>query len=273
MTTLHACFDNFDPDAFPQDAIAVSLGGSANEAELPLHVHRKGQLVVALQGGVMCRTEDGLWIAPLGGGVWAPGGTPHSNRVTANGRVCMVFVEPDVPGLPDRCCTLSLSPMVIELICHLARQPTPGYAPGGHLHRIAQVIIEELRQSEIAALHLPIPDAPALRRIAEALIDNPGDRTTVAEWARRVAMSERTLTRLVSRETGMSFSRWRQQLQIVLALQRLSSGASVQSVADDLGYESASAFITMFKAAMGKPPARYIADMGTQIGAEATLAD
>jgi len=42
-------------------------------------------------------------------------------------------------------------------------------------------------------------------------------------------------------------------------LQRLSSGASVQSVAYDLGYESASAFITMFKAALGKPPAKYIA--------------
>jgi AraC-like DNA-binding protein len=259
MTSLHACFQSFDPDAFPQAAIAVSLGGSAHDVELPLHTHRKAQLVVALQGGVMCRTQDGLWMAPLGGGVWAPGGTPHSNRVTTNGRVCMLFVEPDVPGLPDRCCTLSLSPMLIEMIRHLARQPTPDYASGGHLDRIAQVILEELRRTEIAALHLPIPASPALRRIAEALIDNPGDRSTVGEWARRVAMSERTLTRLVVRETAMNFSRWRQQLQIVLALQRLSSGASVQSVAYDLGYESASAFITMFKAALGKPPAKYIA--------------
>ena len=53
------------------------------------------------------------------------------------------------------------------------------------------------------------------------------------------------------RETGMNFSRWRRQLQIVIALRRLAS---------DLGYETAGAFISMFKAVMGKPPARYIAE-------------
>jgi AraC-like DNA-binding protein len=99
-----------------------------------------------------------------------------------------------------------------------------------------------------------------LRRIADALTQNPADRSTAAEWGARVAMSERTLTRLVVSETGMSFGRWRQQLHIIIALQRLSAGALVQRVAEDLGYESVSAFITMFKKALGKPPARYFAD-------------
>jgi AraC-like DNA-binding protein len=31
-------------------------------------------------------------------------------------------------------------------------------------------------------------------------------------------------------------------------------------VALDLGYENASGFITMFRKAMGQPPARYLAD-------------
>ena len=44
----------------------------------------------------------------------------------------------------------------------------------------------------------------------------------------------------------MSFGRWRQQLHILIALQRLAQGASVQTVALDLGYEGASAFVTMF---------------------------
>ena len=113
---------------------------------------------------------------------------------------------------------------------------------------------------QVSTLHLPIPDDPALRHIANGLIQNPRDRAPVSEWARRVAMSERSLSRLVRRRTAMSFGRWRQQLQILIALQRLSEGASVQTVAYDLGYESVSAFITMFKSALGKPPARYVAD-------------
>jgi AraC-like DNA-binding protein len=73
-------------------------------------------------------------------------------------------------------------------------------------------------------------------------------------------MSERSLARLIKAETGMSFGRWRQQLHVIVALQRLSAGMAVQRVAMDLGYESVSAFITMFRKAMGKPPGRYLAE-------------
>jgi len=57
---------------------------------------------------------------------------------------------------------------------------------------------------------------------------------------------------------GMSFGRWRRQLHIVLALRRLSAGQSVQAIAVDLGYESASSFVTMFRKMVGKPPGRYL---------------
>ena len=43
----------------------------------------------------------------------------------------------------------------------------------------------------------------------------------------------------------------------------MARGASVHSVASDLGYESASSFVTMFRKALGKSPARYMADRGT----------
>ncbi|HET9960385.1 MAG TPA: helix-turn-helix domain-containing protein [Polyangiaceae bacterium] len=72
-------------------------------------------------------------------------------------------------------------------------------------------------------------------------------------------VSERTLHRLLVAETGLSFVRWRQQLHIVLAIQKLSRGAAVQNVAVELGYESASSFVTMFRKAVGSSPARYMA--------------
>jgi AraC-like DNA-binding protein len=92
------------------------------------------------------------------------------------------------------------------------------------------------------------------------LLNNPGDRGTIEEIAARYAMSERTFARLVLKETGMTFGRWRQRLHILVALQRLSAGSSVQTVSLDLGYETPSAFITMFKKAMGKSPRRFLAE-------------
>jgi AraC-like DNA-binding protein len=56
----------------------------------------------------------------------------------------------------------------------------------------------------------------------------------------------------------LSFDRWRQQLHTILALKWLSLEASVQSVAIDLGYESESSFVVMFRKALRTSPARYM---------------
>jgi AraC-like DNA-binding protein len=91
------------------------------------------------------------------------------------------------------------------------------------------------------------------------LSDDPADRRTLAEWARVVATSERTLARLIRQETGLTFGRWRQQLHLIVALHHLSAGQSVQRVAEALGYDSVTAFISMFKKSLGKPPGKYFA--------------
>lgn len=248
----------FDPDDIDVPVCALNLDATEHMREAPMHSHTKGQLVVALSGGVICRTEMGLWMVPSGSGVWVPGNVRHSNEVTRNGRVVVLFIAPEFAGLPRTCASLNLSPLVVELICRLAENPVALYRTGDHLDRIAQVLLEELRLQQVNDLHLPIPDDPALRFIANALIDNPQEHVSLAEWARRVAMSERSLSRLVTRETAMSFGRWRQQLQVIIALRQLSEGVTVQNVAYNLGYDSVSAFITMFRKLLGQSPARYM---------------
>jgi AraC-like DNA-binding protein len=94
----------------------------------------------------------------------------------------------------------------------------------------------------------------------DEMMAKPADRGTLEIWARRAGMSERTLLRLISRETGMSFGRWRQQLCVVLAVKWLAGGASIQQVAGDLGYESVPSFVTMFRKVLGTSPGRYMAE-------------
>ncbi|MGE8566851.1 MAG: AraC family transcriptional regulator [Achromobacter sp.] len=249
----------FDPDSSSQPAFAMPVDAAERDNESPRHRHHMGQLVLALRGGVTCSVPQGLWMVPPQCGVWIPGGVPHSNRITANGLVYFLFVPAAASGLPNECCTLAITPLVRELIVHLAALPA-AEVPADANRQLADVLIEQLRHMPTERLHLPLSDHPRLREIANALNADPADRSTVAQWGKRVAMSERTLARLVQQEVGMSFGRWRQQLHIIVALQRLSAGVSVQRTAEDLGYESVSAFITMFKKTLGKTPARYFAD-------------
>ncbi|CDX24016.1 putative DNA-binding transcriptional regulator [Mesorhizobium sp. ORS 3324] len=253
---------DFDVDEVDAPAIAVGVDVTETRAEVPDHWHRKGQLVFALGGGVTCRVPGGLWMVPPHCGVWIPGGMEHSNIATANARLFFVYIEPGTADLPDRCCTLSISPLLRELIVELS-DCAPDDARCAFL---GKVLLAELPLMPVQQLHLPISSEPRLRRIATALSENPADRSTLAQWADRVALSESSLARLVVKETGLSFGRWRQQLHLIVALRELSSGASVQRVSGELGYESVTAFITMFKKALGKPPAKYLGDIARNGG-------
>jgi AraC-like DNA-binding protein len=239
--------------------MALRVDVAAREREIPVHEHRSGQLVIALRGAVSCEVPGALWMVPPQAGVWIPGGTPHSNRGTANAQIFYLFVEPGAAPLPDRCCTLCISPMLSEMIQYLAGLP-PVYEANGPTDRLAQVLLDQLCTMPREEMFLPMPEDARLRKISTAMMRDPSDRRTQTNWASELGMSDRTLNRLCTSLTGLSFGRWRRQLQMIVALRELSGGATVQQVAYDLGYESPSAFNTMFKKAFGKPPATYIND-------------
>lgn len=245
------------PDRTGLSATAVHLDFAGYEAEMPHHHHRQGQLILALHGAVTCTAADALWIVPPACGVWIPGGVPHSNHPTPNARLAYLFVEPGAARMPETCCTLSISPMVREMILRFADAPAASVADD-HFGRLARVLLDELALMPRSGLTLPTSAHPKIAAVTALLAANPADWRPLREWAKHVAMSERSFKRLMVQETGLSFGQWRRQLYLLVALRELASGASVQHVSNILGYETPSAFIVMFRKAMGMTPARYL---------------
>lgn len=264
MSSVRSAVSVFDPDLTLLPAVAHKLDFAEHEEEVPLHVHRKGQLILTLHGAVTCVAGNEIWIVPPNCGVWIPGGLPHSARATSNARLNYLFVEPGAANLPGNSCTLSVSPMIREMVDRLARERAD-YLADSHAARIARVILDELAQMPYERFNLPISNHPKIRAMAHALTIEPSDRSTLSDWAKHLAMSDRSLARLLIRETGLTFGRWRQQLHLVVALRELASGEAVQNVAAELGYESVNAFITMFKKALGTTPAQYFSHRATSI--------
>lgn len=97
--------------------------------------------------------------------------------------------------------------------------------------------------------------------MAAALQADPGDGRSLSEWGRHAGASGRTLARLIERETGMGFARWRTQLRIAAALPRLAGGATVTRVAHEVGYATPSAFVAAFRRTLGAPPGAYFAGL------------
>jgi AraC-like DNA-binding protein len=134
------------------------------------------------------------------------------------------------------------------------RQP---YVPGTRDGRIMDLILDEVRVLPVLPLHLHMPSDVRLLRICELLQQQLDDRSTMADWARRLAVDVKTIQRLFVKETGMTFGQWRQQARLLRALELLATGEKVIGVALALGYDSPSAFATMFRKQFGQTPSQF----------------
>lgn len=244
-----------DNVARPVMGLKVEL---AFAGELEPHTHRKDQLLYVIEGVITVEAAKGIWTVPPGCAIWIPGGTTHFARAAGQVLIGNLYInrqERRSRGL--ECGILFVQPLLRELIHRFLDETV---YPEGDLReeRLASVLMDELERAPSEPLRLPVPSDRRLKRLVDILIDNPSIRLSLEEWGARVGASNRTLTRLFQRDTGMTFGRWRQQLHVGLALQRLAEGASVTNVALDLGYENASAFIVMFRRMLGTTPARYI---------------
>ncbi|MHC1481342.1 AraC family transcriptional regulator [Frateuria aurantia] len=247
-------------DRIPRPVAAKLSTHISRHWERATHLHRKAQLLYSVRGLLHCQVEDGIWLVPPQCALWIPGGLPHAVRGSGEAECYCLFVEPaSVAGLPEACCTLTVSVLLRELLMKAA-----GYAElyprHGKEERLVATLLDELTEAPLEDLHLPIPRDPRLRRLTDLLLAQPADKRAAGDWAEHVGMSERHMSRLLMQEIGMSFGQWRRQLHITLAVQQLTRGDSVQSIAMGLGYENASGFVAMFRKVVGKPPGRYLAE-------------
>lgn len=122
------------------------------------------------------------------------------------------------------------------------------------LYRIA---LRRLVPTPALRHYLPTPADPRLRDVATVLADDPADPRTLPELGRAVGASERTLSRLFRRDTGMTFPQWRAQLRLQHSMILLAAGHSVTTTAAASGYCNLSAYISAFRDAFGVTPAAY----------------
>ena len=92
---------------------------------------------------------------------------------------------------------------------------------------LVRLVMLELHQAEDSATFVPLPHEPRCRRAAMIVLDDPTGLHDIDTLAREVGTSARTLSRLFSTETQLSFKSWCQRARIAAAIQRISTDASV----------------------------------------------
>ena len=209
-------------------------------------------------------TGHELWVVPPMRAVWIPANRKH--RVQMNSRVSMrtaYFKSGDSLVAWQHCVVVPVSPLLRELLV-AATEFSSSEKQLPRTRHICDLIIEELVASTVLPLHLPHPRSARLRRITDLVLDDLSISLSLEELSKIGSLSQRTISRLFTTETGLTFGQWRQQAILIRALQRLADHEPVTTVALDLGYRTPSAFIYMFRNAFGMTPARYFAAQSTR---------
>lgn len=227
---------------------------------IPLHFHDRDQLVYASRGVMTVQTEYGAWVVPTHRAVWIPTGVPHS--ITMSGTVAMrtLYLKAGLArSLPRNCCVVNVPPLLNELILHACAIGALRQRIDWQRHLI-EVILDQLRAIRMVPLQLPNLSDGRARRVAETLLQKPGNRQPLARICKASGASGRTVERLFEEETGMTFGKWRQQLRLMEGMRLLGEGAKVTHAALEAGYSTPSAFIAAFRKALGTTPTRYFQD-------------
>ncbi|MEM8792878.1 MAG: helix-turn-helix transcriptional regulator [Pseudomonadota bacterium] len=246
----------------PADKAAAPVVGESWNAPGPQqvsrHAHRRGQLIYTARGCVTVDADGFLYVVPAHRALWVPPGVQHGAAYPQEVAFRGIFVAPDLcANLPKALCFVEIDGLARELIEAIVHLPWD-YGPDSAEARLTAVLLDRIRALPSTPLSLPDAADDRLRRVTAALRDAPTDARGLAEWASLAGMSQRNFTRRFRTEAGMSFVAWRQQLLVLLAIEKLASGEPVTRIAIDLGFASTSGFTAMFKRTTGIAPSAYL---------------
>lgn len=219
------------------------------------HVHdQHHQLAWASRGVVAVKAGSAYWVLPPARALWIPSGTVHRTGSVGNAVLRGIFMDharSPVSWPEPR--LVRVRPLLRELLEHLT---AGGLSEDARL-RAEAVAFDLLEPVAAAPIIVPLPVDERARRVARALILDPGDSRGLELFGREVGASERTLARIFLRETQLSFGRWRTQVRLRASLPLLATGMPLGGVASRVGYASPSAFVAAFRREVGVPPGAY----------------
>lgn len=239
-------------------AVAAMAKTYPDGGHIPLHIHKRGQLIHAISGTMKVETADAAWIVPPALALWMPPACPHQMAMRGELAMRTVYIDPDAcRTLPPAPILVEIGGLMRELILAALEEPLD-YDETGRGGMLAQLILAELSRMQERPMHVPMPHDPRATRVARALLEQPDASGDLDDWADRAGASRRTLARLFRSETGFSFNEWRARLRALDGLARLSSGEPVGTVASAVGYASPSAFSAMVRRNFGEAPRRMV---------------
>ena len=238
--------------------VLVNSSRAPGGYRVPLHQHRRTQILCVHEGVVLVGTRKGRWMIPPGHALLIPQGLDHTVEMLSDVVMRSVYISPR----PERAQhavpkVLAVTDLARSLLVEAVKfgDIPPGEGKAVLVHALLLAEMESLCERPLG---LPFPADERLSALCRRYLADPAPDARIDDWANALAMSRRSFTRFFRQETGLSFATWRQQASVFSSLPKLAAGRPITHVALEAGYESVPAFTTMFKRMLGAPPRSYL---------------
>ncbi|MFD4032023.1 helix-turn-helix domain-containing protein [Streptomyces sp. NPDC058637] len=217
------------------------------------HSHPFHELLWNERGATSAVVGARVWTVTPSLGLWMPAGTLHSGSAAAGTWFRASFFDfRTTASISDTPVAVEITPLLRLLLERLGEPGLPAASRAA-----TEVLVLDVLRPSPRELLVQVPASALLRPIAEAVRTDPGDLRTLTDWASELGVSTRTITRAFHTETGTSFARWVAAVRAQHAVTLLSRGWDVESVAEQVGYRSASAFGAAFRRTTGLTPGAF----------------
>ncbi|MCU1404366.1 MAG: transcriptional regulator, AraC family [Glaciihabitans sp.] len=217
------------------------------------HSHPTHELLWNERGASSTTVGSRVWTVTPSVGLWIPAGVAHSGWTPAGTAFrAEQFSVHTVPSISAEPVAVDVTPL-LQLL--LERLNSGGLTAASRATTEAMVL--DVLAPAPHHLLLSEPESALLAPIVETARRDPADSTSLEDWARRLGVSTRTITRIFRAETGLNFSQWIASSRAQHAIVLLAGGDGIDDVALQVGYRSASAFGTAFRRVTGMSPGRF----------------
>ena len=220
--------------------------------------HHQAQCIFVHSGVLAIITEHGRYFVPPQQAIIIPAEALHELLAKTEVKLSIFhFITEQAEPLPTSTQVITVEPLLTALM-NESLKISNEYQWQSSDGRLLRLIRDKLSQANSLDTFLPYPKDNRLTNITERLLKHPSLKSDLNFWGKFVSASPRTLSRVFKKETNITYSEWRQRLNIQIAIKHLSLGDSINSIAELLGYESSSAFIYMFRKQMGVSPSQFL---------------
>ncbi|EKT59506.1 hypothetical protein OO7_05984 [Providencia sneebia DSM 19967] len=196
----------------------LGIAAEMGQHDSGMHHHDMGQLLFTQQGCILISLQNHLSLLPPGRVAWLPPNMIHRAQMKSSVGYRSVYLNQHYSNfMGNEVAILTVSPLLREILECIAVAPFDSNWQQGRLANLLPVFIDELQSATTEPTLLSIPQDRRIHDLNMQILP-----PTLIELAQKVGASEKTISRIFIRETGMSYQAWRQQWRFIKAVELLA---------------------------------------------------